>query len=236
MFSADPHDDTRLDDAERAVGYRFSDRTLLCRALTHPSVTTGASSELDYERLEFLGDAVLGLVVVEEVYRRFPELSEGAMTKLKIALVSGDSLVAAADELGLASLIALGDSEIGTDSRGLRSALENVLEALIGAIYLDGGLDAARSFVVSALGARISPESLAGLELEHPKSRLQEIVQASGNVVSYRIVGEEGPAHARSFTAEVVLEGEVLGRGTGTTKKEAEMCAAREALRAISPG
>lgn len=229
-----PHDDPTLREAERTVGYRFSDRSLLSSALTHPSMTQEASSELDYERLEFLGDAVLGLIIVDEVYRRFPELPEGAMTKLKISLVSGDSLVAAAEELELASLIALGESERGTGQRGLRSALENVFEALVGAIYLDGGLEPARTFVLATLGPRISLESLEGLELEHPKSLLQEIVQARGGTMSYRIISEEGPPHAMSFAAEVMVDGEVVGTGVGTTKKEAEMCAAREALSRIS--
>lgn len=230
MVAQNPHDDPTLSKAERAVGYRFSDRSLLSRALTHPSMTSEAVSGLDYERLEFLGDAVLGLIVVEEIYRRFPELPEGVMTKLKALLVSGDSLVNAAEELGLASLIALGQSEKGTGQRGLRSALENVFESLVGALYLDGGLEAARTFVLASLGPRISAESLCALALEHPKSRLQEIVQAEGGVVSYKIVTQQGPPHAMSFTAEVSVDGAILGTGVGNTKKEAEMCAAREAL------
>jgi ribonuclease III len=229
-----PHDDSTLLRAERVVGYRFSDRSLLSRALTHPSMTSEAASELDYERLEFLGDAVLGLVIVDEIYRRFPELPEGVMTKLKASLVSGDSLVDAAEKLGLASLIALGQSEQGTGQRGLRSALENAFEALVGALYLDGGLEAARAFAIASLGPRIAIESLGALELDHPKSRLQEIVQARGGVVAYEILSEEGPPHARSFAAEVSVDGLPLGSGVGNTKKEAEMCAAREALTRIS--
>ncbi|MDF1542512.1 MAG: ribonuclease III [Anaerosomatales bacterium] len=234
MAPRSSHDAATLVRAEKLVEHSFSDRSLLSRALTHPSMTTEAASELDYERLEFLGDAVLGLVVVDEIYRRFPELPEGVMTKLKASLVSGGSLANAADELGLASLIALGQSELGTGRRGLRSALENVFEALVGALYLDGGIDAARRFVVSTLGPRISLDSFDALELDHPKSRLQEIVQAQGGEVAYEIVAEEGPAHAMSFTAEVSVDGRVQGRGVGTTKKEAEMGAAREALTCIS--
>jgi ribonuclease III len=231
-----PHDDATLARAERATRYRFQDRSLLSRALTHPSVSTESTLALDYERLEFLGDAVLGMVVVEEIYRRYPELSEGDMTKLKIHLVSGGSLVDAAERLGLAELIALGESERGTGTRGLRSALENAFEAIVGAIYLDGGLDPVRAFICETLGPRMSPDAVEELDLEHPKSRLQEIVQADGRFVEYRIVSEEGPPHDRTFTAEVLVGDRVMGTGTGATKKEAEMCAAREALSRVSAG
>ena len=229
-----PLDAETLTAAERAVGHVFSERSLLARALTHPSVNTSEGSGTDYERLEFLGDAVLGLIVVEEVYDRFPELSEGEMTKLKISVVSGATLVSAAEELGLASLIALGDSERGTGSRGLRSALENAFEALVGALYLDGGLEAARRFVIATLGSRIDPGAVQPGSLEHPKSRLQELVQSRGESVSYRIVAEEGPPHARTFVAQVSLADQVLGEGRGATKKAAEMNAADAALTRLS--
>jgi ribonuclease-3 len=188
----------------------------------------------DYERLEFLGDAVLGLVVVDELYRRFPALSEGTLTKFKIRLVSGPTLSATAERLGMADLIMVGESERGAGTRGLRSALENAYEAVVGAVYLDGGLEAARRFVVETLGDRMTADSLDDLDLEHPKSRLQEIIQAQGRSVSYRISAQEGPAHARQFTAEVLIEGEVVGSGTGRTKRDAEAHAAREALARIS--
>jgi len=230
------HDRPTLEQAESVLGYRFQQRSLLASALTHPSALIEGAQALDYERLEFLGDAVLGLVVVEEIYRRFPELPEGEMTKLKIHLVSGRSLVEAAERLGLSRFLALGESELGTGTRGLRSALENAFEAVVGAIYLDGGLDEARRFVLATLGERISPHELAAADLEHPKSRLQEIVQAGGQGVQYRIVAEEGPPHSRRFTAEVLVDGRVLGTGQGATKKEAEMCAAREALGKVLPG
>lgn len=236
MATGHPHNQETLTRAEAVVGHVFADRSLLARALTHPSVSADDTVLLDYERLEFLGDAVLGLIVVEEIYRRFPELAEGVMTKLKISVVSGSSLVAAAERLGLADLIALGDSERGTGTRGLRSALENAFEAVAGAIYLDGGLDAARSFVVLTLGDRITEDAVERLELEHPKSRLQEIVQADGRTVQYHIVSEEGPPHARLFTAEVRVSGRLMGSGVGASKKEAEMRAAQEALDTVSAG
>lgn len=230
--SRSEHD--RFSKAEKVIGHRFADRDLLRRALTHPSAHEGASSELDYERLEFLGDAVLGMIVVEQIFDRFPELGEGEMTKRKIAVVSGDTLARAAEGLGLSDLILVGKSEHGAGERGRRSALENVYEALVGALYLDGGLDAARSFVVATLAEGIDGGSESLGALDHPKSALQERVQARGQVPVYRIVAEEGPPHDRRFVAEVVISGIVAGTGEGASKKEAEMRAAAEALSLFS--
>lgn len=236
MFGFSLHDPAALETAERVLGHRFSDHSLLRQALTHPSVSGEESESLDYERLELLGDAVINLVVVEEIYRRFTDLPEGQMTKLKISVVAGSVLSQAAADLGLADLIVVDDSEIGTKGRGLRSALENAFEAVVGAIYLDGGLDSARSFLGSTLGHLITPESLEKTGLEHPKSRLQEIAQGRGQVVAYRIVTESGPPHDRRFEAQAELAGRVLGTGTGSTKKEAEMMAAAAALSVLEDG
>ncbi len=225
-----------LDAAEDILGYRFSDRSLLLQALTHPSAIGDECEILSYERLEFLGDAVINLMIVEEIYRRFTHLSEGEMTKLKISVVAGSVLSQAAEDLGLTPFIVIGDSEAGTEGRGLRSALENVFEGVAGAIYLDGGLEPARSFVRSALGHLITAEALEKVDLEHPKSRLQEIAQARRQIVSYRIVAEAGPPHDPRFEAEVTIGGSVLGRGSGSTKKEAEMLAAARALSTLREG
>lgn len=224
----EPFDTGRLDSAEEILGWHFGDRDLLAQALTHPSFELQGDHAPHYERLEFLGDAVLGLIVVEEAYRRFPELPEGTMTKIKIAVVAGSTLTTVGEELGLGSLLRVGDSERGTGRRGMASALENVVEALIGALYLDGGLDAARSFVLSVLGDRIRPESAD--DLEHPKSRLQEYAQSRGQAPTYEIVAVEGAPHDRCFSARVLIDGRVLGTGSGRSKKEAEMLAAAEAL------
>ncbi len=220
--------------AEEITGHRFADPALVARALTHPSAVEGASIREDYERLEFLGDAVLGLVVVDELYRRYPELTEGEMTKLKVSVVSGGVLSEVAASLGLEELIVLGGSERGAGSRGRRSALENVYEALVGALYADGGLEAARSFVLASLGRRIEPSALAEIALDHPKSALQELLQARGETPTYRIVAEEGPPHRRTFHAEALLGDRVVGAGAGASKKEAELNAAREALALLS--
>lgn len=218
----------RLASAERILGHTFADPGLLELALTHPSFTDEPHSFHDYERLEFLGDAVLGLVVVEAIYTSFGDMPEGTMTKLKVSLVAGTTLAAVAQELGLADLLLVGDSEIGTGGRGMASALENVFEATCGALYLDGGYQAARTFVLGVLGDRI--EQRTSESLDHPKSRLQEIVQARGDVPEYKIVGEEGPPHDRSFVATVMVDGRPLGTGAGHSKKQAEMNAAQQAL------
>lgn len=228
--SADTRRSERLFAAQEILGHTFEDIDLLDRALTHPSYYEDCSLACDYERLEFLGDSVLGLIVVEDTYRRFPEMPEGMMTKIKIATVSGSTLSAAAGELGLGNLLLLGESERRTGGRGMASALENVFEATVGALYLDGGIKAARAFVLRVLGPHIAP-GVADLS-EHPKSRLQEVVQARGAVPEYEIVSTQGPPHDRTFCAVVTVDGETIGRGTGRSKKEAEMNAAADALSA----
>jgi ribonuclease-3 len=226
--------DVLLSRGEDLVGHRFADRSLLEQALTHPSFADEAGVRADYERLEFLGDAVLGLVVVEEVFRRHPDLPEGVMTKMKIAVVAGSTLSEVAASLHLDDLLRFGLSERGTGRRGMDSALENAFEALVGALYLDAGLEVARRFVLESLGDRIEPDIVEGIE--HPKSRLQEIVQASGDAPAYAIVSAQGPPHERTFVAEVSVGGKVLARGSGASKKEAEMNAASEALSRVIEG
>ncbi len=224
-------DAKRLAMAQELVGHQFADVVLLDRALTHPSFVNDPDCRCDYERQEFLGDAVLGLLVVDEVFNRFPDLPEGKMTKVKISIVAGTTLYEVAGELGLAELIKVGESERGTGGRGMPSALENTFEALVGALYLDGGLDAARRFVLRTLGDRIVPE--AANDLEHPKSRLQELAQSRGDTPEYRIVDVSGPPHDRTFTAEVVVGGAQVGTGTGPSKKVAEMNAAAAAIESL---
>jgi len=233
MSAADPRDlDARLDTAESLAGHRFSDRNLLLRALTHPSYTEEPHAAQDYERIEFLGDAVLGLVVVHEIFERFPYMPEGQMTKLKIGVIAGRTLTDVAQRLGLGELLLLGPSETGTDGRGMTSALENAFEALIGALYLDAGLDAARDFILRVLGDRIDPQVTA--VPEHPKSMLQEILQARGLTPVYEVTRTAGPPHDRVFQVRVVVDGKVMGTGSGHSKKEAEMNAAEQALGSLN--
>ncbi len=224
--------DARLSVAERIVGHRFEDRDLLRRAITHPSACEERDPSAYYERLEFLGDAVVGLVIAEEVYRRFPELDEGGMTRIRVSVVAGSVLAEVASSLGLADALILGQSELGTSGRGLNSALENMFEAVTAALYLDAGLDVAREWVLKTLGPRINAQ--AARSPENPKSLLQELLQADGVAPVYRIVGHTGPPHDRFFEAVVEVSGEEWGRGFGRSKKEAETEAATAALARLS--
>jgi len=224
--------DTRVGALELAVAYQFRNRKIALQALSHPSAATSEATGGDYERLEFLGDAVISMIVVDEIYRKFPVMSEGDMTKMKIAVVSGSVLSEVAAELGLAELMILGESERNTANRGLASALENCFEALVGAIYLDGGLAQAQRLVLRTLAHRIMPE--ISQSAGHPKSILQERAQACGLSPIYEITKVEGPPHAATFTAKVLIDGEVLGEGRGGSKKEAQALAAEVALRKFS--
>lgn len=219
----------RLAGVERICSHRFNDKSLLERALTHPSAVEGHALADSYERLEFLGDSLLGAIVAAEVYRRFPSLDEGELTRLKIALVSGDMLSHVAEEIGLADYIIMGESELGTGARGMHSALEDVYEALVGAIHLDGGPLPAHDFVWDTLGDHI----LAGLSVVpvNPKSTFQEIAQRELHATpQYKLESEEGPAHQPLFTSVALVDGRRVGRGTGPSKKLSEAQAALDAL------
>ena len=214
--------------AEKMLGYEFSDKSMLESALTHPSAAMHTATTFNYERLEFLGDSVLGFIVADEVFERFDDLEEGGLTRVKVSLVSGSSLSRVAEDIGIAGLIIFGESEAGTHGRGLHSALENVYEALVAALYLDGGMEVARAWVLGTLGPHIDRDAAA--EPESPKSTLQEHLQANGKVPAYRIVEESGPPHARTFKAAVSVDGEQLSTGEGRSKKAAEAAAAAAAI------
>ncbi len=218
--------------AEAATGHVFSDRALLRQALTHPSAVEHKDPGAYYERLEFLGDSILGFVIAEEIYRRYPELDEGGLTRIKVSVVAGSVLAPVAERLGLADALIVGESEIGTGGRGLASALENVFESLTAALYLDAGPEAARAWVLDNLGPLINAD--AAQSPENPKSLLQELVQSRGDTVSYRILSHDGPPHDRLFTAAVEVGGREVGQGTGRSKKEAEAAAAADGLKALA--
>lgn len=223
----------RVEAVEKIIGHHFEDQSLIVSAITHPSAAEGKSVSASYERLEFLGDAVLGAIVAREVFTRFPSMDEGKLTDLKIALVSGKMLSSVSESLGISELILFGVSELGTNTRGMRSALEDVFEAIVGALYVDAGYDAARDFVIRNLGEYMVPETIE--RSMNPKTRLQEITQ-SGNMhmtPTYRLESEQGPAHARVFTSVALLEGRRVGRGKGSSKKESESAAAADAIRRI---
>jgi ribonuclease-3 len=221
---------SKVNRMQEIVGYRFKDPELLRAAITHPSAIEGKPVSAGYERLEFLGDSVVGFVVAEELYEQFPEMDEGGLTRLKVSLISGESLAAVAAEHGFADLIVFGSSERGTGSRGLRSALENVYEAVCGALYLDGGLEPVRAWVRATLQPHLAP-SLAAAP-ENPKSLLQEKTQASQGheTPSYALVSTGGPAHSPVFVCDCLVAGRTVGRGEGSSKKEAEAFAAAQAL------
>ncbi len=219
----------RVKEIERICGYHFTREELVVAAITHPSAAERKAVTASYERLEFLGDSVLGAIVAYAVYTRFPSMDEGELTRIKTSLVSGKTLAKAGDELGIGPLILLGESERGTEARGMRKALEDVYEALVGALYVDGGVEVARRFVEQTV-LPYATATLAERPLS-PKSRLQEVTQREfhcGPV--YKIVGEEGPAHTPTFTAVAVVDGRRMGRGKGHTKKEAEAASALDAL------
>lgn len=217
--------------AERILGYRFRDEAYLAAALTHPSYAAEHAGTRAYDRLEFLGDAVLGFIVADEMFRSFPDEPEGDLTRRKHSVVSGAALAPAATGLGLGELLRLGRGADAAGERERPSVLENALEALVGAIYLDGGLEAAREFI-ARFRAGIPAQRTS--TVDDVKSLLQQHTQAGGgSLPAYRIVGVDGPPHKRTFSAEVAIDGRVMGIGTGRSKQAAEKAAASAALTAL---
>jgi ribonuclease-3 len=223
-----------MEPLERKIGYGFRNGILLGTALTHSSYANENRNEglSSNERLEFLGDSILGLIVADFLYQRYPWMPEGRMTRLRAELVCEQSLVHVAHELGLGAYIRLGRGEDHSGGRERQSILADAVEAVIAALYLDGGMDVARAFVESRI--------LAALGTEEPayssdyKTALQELVQRrSGQVLSYAMLAESGPDHSKTFTAEVRLNDVPIGEGSGSTKKEAEQNAARAAMRGM---
>ena len=211
-----------------ALGYRFRDARLLERALAHRSWCAEHGDAPSNERLEFLGDAVLGVVVADQVYHRFRELPEGQLTNLRKAVVNADALAEVARSIGLGDHVKLGRGEAAGNGRDKPSILSDALEAVIGAVYLDGGVDAAARLVASLIADRLDVAAGRLDHLDH-KSRLQELAVAAGLGSPAYVVRSEGPDHARRFFASVIVDGRVLGEGEGTSKKTAERAAAAAA-------
>lgn len=212
-------------ELESAIGYHFKDRALLSRALTHRSRGGRRDSN---ERLELLGDAVLGLVSVEYLLSAFPAEDEGALTKRRSFLVSRGYLARRARELNLEQFMRLGKGEQTSGLSKLPSVGANALEALLGAVYLDGGITAARQVVRNAI---LTEESLDGWEKADPKSALQELAQRKGgSPPTYVVIGEQGPQHRKTFQVEVRVNGTRCGTGVGRSKKQAQRAAAKAAL------
>lgn len=225
-----------FDALEARLGYRFKDRGLLEHALTHKSKAheDPSGGVADNESLEFLGDAVLGLVVAEALFRSFPSYSEGQKSKIKANLVSTASLAEMAEHLGLGDHMILGRGEEKTGGRRKQALLADTCEALIAAIYLDGGLDPARTFLMREFSSGIADAKNPEYFGRDHKSRLQERLQAQGRPLpSYRISGEVGPDHRKLFHVEVFVGADMIAQGVGRTKKEAEQEAAKLGLEAI---
>ena len=236
---------------EERIGYKFRNSLLLAEALTHSSLGHETQqAHFDNQRLEYLGDAVLQLLFSEYLYRRFTEAAEGHLTKNRARLVSGEALAVYAQDIGLGDHLMMGRGDESSGGRRRASTLADAFEALVGAIYLDGGLGAARSFVLTQARGQLSTvHQQPPLEI-NPKGRLQEILQALPPVEggdsaaprnpTYRIVAQSGPDHAKCFTAQVDWNGLMLGCGQGASKQQAESAAAIEALRAktwaLAPG
>ena len=224
-----------LEDLQASLAYVFKEQALLCEALTHRSYSQTQPQEASphNERLEFLGDAVLGLVASESLTAIFPCWSEGELSKIKAGLISRATLAKAAGRLRLGQWLRLGRGEEVTKGREKSSLLANALEAIIGAVYLDGGLDAARAFIQKVLatefaGLRSSPGASVGWD---SKSRLQEWAHKQfGTSPQYRLVQESGPDHQKVFAVTVAVQGKIMGQGEGRTKKEAEQRAAAQAI------
>ena len=218
---------------QQAIGYRFRDRGLLEHAMTH---TSRANEDVsggvrDNESMEFLGDAVLGFVVADVLFRDFPEYDEGQKSKMKASLVSTATLAQQAERLDLGEHMLLGRGEEKTGGRRKQALLADSYEALIAAIYLDGGVEPARAFIVREFGPLIAEARRTGMSDRDYKSALQELLQSRElPLPEYRLVGSIGPDHRKLFQVEVMVKGERIGDATGRSKKEAEQEAARAAL------
>ncbi len=219
-----------LPSLQSRLDYSFQNPELLGEAITHPSIrhSKHALSGRDNQRLEFFGDAVLQLIATIHLYETFPQANEGRLTKVRSRLTSRATFAKLARHLGLGDFLALGKGEEASGGRTRPSNLADAYEAVVGAIYLDGGLNAATRFALAQWQPElVSPET----EIENPKGRLQEILQARSPAgPTYKIIRTEGPDHAREFEAVVEFEEKELGRGIGASKKEAETRAAAAAL------
>ena len=232
---------SELEPLERQIGYRFRDRGLLEHALTHRSrVHEDASGGVfDNESMEFLGDSVLGFVIADMLFREFPQHNEGHKSKLKASLVSAASLARLGEAINLGEFLILGRGEEKTGGRRKRAIIADCYEALIAAVYLDGGIDAARSFIERQFASLIGEARRTGTAAAFTddwKSALQEWLQSRGRgLPAYRLAAEIGPDHHKRFLVEVLVDGAPIAQAEGRSKKEAAQAAARAALESLAP-
>ena len=225
-----------IKDLEVAIGYRFQNIQLLQNALTHSSYANERwhNSLLSNERLEFLGDSVLGMLVAEYLYHNFPNRPEGELTRMRADMVCEQTLAAAANRIGLGSHLLLGHGEEQGGGRHRNSILADAMESVIAACFLDGGMAAALKVVQQFILVEVPVTKLHNVDY---KTKLQELVQQKKNqTLSYRLAGQSGPDHDKKFDVEVSLNGNVVGSGSGSSKKRAEQMAAKSAIEKLFPG
>ena len=224
-----------IKELETAIGYRFRNISLLQNALAHSSYANERwhNSLMSNERLEFLGDSVLGMLVAEYLYRTFPDRPEGELTRMRADMVCEKTLANVANGLGLGAHLLLGKGEEQGGGRSRDSILADAVESVIAACYLDGGMDAALAFVEKFILVNVPVAKFHNTDY---KTALQELVQQKKNqTLVYSLVGESGPDHDKQFIVELTLNGQAVGKGTGSSKKRAEQDAARNALEALFP-
>ena len=224
-----------IKDLENAIGYQFRNISLLQNALTHSSYANERwhNSLMSNERLEFLGDSILGMVVAEYLYRTFPNRPEGELTRMRADMVCERTLAAVAARIELGKHLMLGNGEEQGGGRTRESILADAVESVIAASFLDGGMNAARQFIERFILVEVPVKKLHNADY---KTALQELVQQKKNqVLTYRLTGESGPDHDKRFDVEVALNGKVVGNGSGSSKKRAEQDAAHCALEKLFP-
>ncbi len=225
-----------INELETAMGYTFQNKALLENALTHSSYANEnrRDGQTSNERLEFLGDSILGFVVADFLYRSFPDRPEGELTRFRAELVCEKSLAQIASRIGLGDYLRMGHGEEQGGGRSRESILADAVESVIAACFLDGGIPAALQFVQRFILVEVPVERLHNADY---KTQLQELVQQKKNqVLSYALEGESGPDHDKKFDVSVSLNGTVVGTGTGSSKKRAEQDAARAAIQRLFPG
>ena len=224
-----------ISDLEKAIGYRFNNISLLQNALAHSSYANERwhNSLMSNERLEFLGDSILGMTVADHLYRNFPDRPEGELTRMRADMVCEKTLAAVAGQIGLGQHLLLGHGEERFGGRSRESILADAVESIIAACYLDGGFESAAAFIRTFILCHVPVKQLQNVDY---KTKLQELVQRKKNqVLTYALVGESGPDHDKSFRVEVSLNNQVVGQGSGRSKKRAEQDAARTAIEKLFP-
>ena len=223
-----------LEKLEKKIGYTFKRKELLLQAVTHPSYRGDGHNVPDYERLEFLGDAALELIVTAYLFRKYPDVDEGELTRYRALLVNREILARDARKLGLGEFLLLGHGESKSGGRERKSILSNAIEALIGAVFLDGGYSEAEKVAERIILNDVEVKLNEFKDVKNYKSLLQEYVQKKFNTIPvYVVTKEEGPPHRRTFEVDVKIKDSVMGKGKGKSIREAQLSAAEEALKKL---